>query len=398
MNPERSRLRRLARGLFISFSVLIGVLLIAEVSVRLFTDTIRPLLVVDPVLGRRYVKDFEGVVFNPESDRDVNVRFNDQGFRFPDLPFEKPAGTRRVVLLGDSMIAGMQVDAELTAAGILEQRLNETASEGERWEVLNFGVSGASTAQEYVLYRELARKYHPDLVLCVFFVGNDFGDNSPRLSSRNRIYFDLDERGELVQLPYPPLRTRFNELLDEYSRLYVWQKEATAEAKRVAQAAAPAADSLEERHAWHGESVRPSEWVYYTGEDEICDHSWRITAGVIGGMASIAAADGASFGLVLLPSSLQVHDEEFAYLREVAGERGAEFDPEYPNRRLGAICDELGVPFFDLLPGFRAAEPSHSELVEEEWLFLNGRGHFNEKGNVVFAELVAGMIGELERP
>ena len=133
MNPERSRLRRLARGLFISFSVLIGVLLIAEVSVRLFTDTIRPLLVVDPVLGRRYVKDFEGVVFNPESDRDVNVRFNDQGFRFPDLPFEKPAGTRRVVLLGDSMIAGMQVDAELTAAGILEQRLNETASEGERF-------------------------------------------------------------------------------------------------------------------------------------------------------------------------------------------------------------------------------------------------------------------------
>lgn len=379
----------------ISFSVLAVCLLVAEVAVRLFTDTVRPLLVVDPVLGRHHVPSFEGDVYDPESRREVHLVFNELGYRFPDLPFEKPAGVRRVALLGDSMIAAWQVEEQRTAARLLERKLNES-EEGERWEVLNFGVPAAGTGEEYVLYRELARRYEPDLVLCVFFAGNDFGDNSIRLTQRKRLYFDLDEVGELVQLPYPSLGLRVKEALNEYSRLYVWQKR-KLEALKAKPVLATGGATLEERHAWHGDTIRASEWIYFTGEDQRAAHSWSITRALIHALAAEVARDGRDFAMVLLPCSQQVHDEEFVFLREVAKELGDRFDPRHPSRRLTEICAEVDVPLFDLVPGFRAAAPSHSELVEDEWLFLNGRGHLSEYGNETLARLLAETVEAWDR-
>lgn len=368
-------------------------LVVGELAVRLFTDTTRPLLVVDPVLGRRHVRSMDEMMYEPESRREVHVVTNRYGFRFDDLPFEKPAGTRRVALLGDSMIAAWQVEEEETAAHLMQERLNASA-DGERWEVLNFGVPAAGTGPEYVVCRELVRRFDPDVVLCVFFVGNDFGDNSIRLTQRNRIYFDLDERGGLLRLPYPSLHARFNDLLNRYSRLYVWQKE-TLNALKAKPVIASGDTTLEERHAWHGDSIRPSEWIYFTGEDERAAHAWAVTSALIRAFASQAREDGHTFAMVLLPCSHQVHDEEFAFLREVAGELGDRFDPWNPSRRLTGICSEVGVPFIDLLPGFRAAAPSHSELARDEWLFLNGRGHLSERGNEVLGRLLAEAVGAL---
>jgi len=389
-SPRPSLLRRVSRGLLVSLAALVMLLVVGELAVRLFTDTTRPMLVVDSVLGRRHVRSMDRMEYDPESRREVHAVTNRFGFRFDDLPFEKPAGTRRVALLGDSMIAAWQVEEEETAAHLMQERLNASA-DGERWEMLNFGVPAAGTGPEYVVYRELARRFDPDVVLCVYFVGNDFGDNSIRLSRRNRIYFDLDEQGGLVQLPYPSLAARFNELLNEHSRLYVWQKDALSALKAKPVVASGDA-TLEERHAWHGDSIRPSEWIYYTGADEPAAHSWAVTRAVVHAFASRVRGDGHAFGLVLLPCSQQVHDDEFAFLREVAGELGDRFDPLNPSRRLAEICAEAGVPFIDLLPGFRAAAPSHSELARDEWLFLNGRGHLNERGNEVLGKLLAEAV------
>jgi hypothetical protein len=48
----------------------------------------------------------------------------------------------------------------------------------------------------------------------------------------------------------------------------------------------------------------------------------------------------------------------------------------------------LGVPYLSLTEDFRAVAPSHSRLVKAEWLFHNGKGHFNEQGNDVGARAV----------
>ena len=120
-SARRSPLGRLLRGLRISFLALLVLIVIGEVAVRLLTETRRPMLTIDARIGRRYVPGFEGRVLHPESQRKVHLRFNSEGLRFPDLPREKPAGTRRLLLIGDSMIAALEVEEEETTVVLLEQ-------------------------------------------------------------------------------------------------------------------------------------------------------------------------------------------------------------------------------------------------------------------------------------
>lgn len=375
------------------FSILLP-LVIGEIAVRSFTDTKRPRLVVDSRVGRRYVPGFEGRRRHPESGREIEYRFNSEGMRFGDLPKQKPSGTRRLALIGDSMIAGLEVQEEETTVALLQELLAETRP-GEHWEVLNFGVSGSGTGQQFVLYQELASQYQPDIVLCAFFVGNDFSDNNTRLSHRKQINFDLDEAGELVKLPFPSLRERFNEILNEYCRLYVWQKRAIAKAKAKVVWAENAPDG---RHAWHGDRIRVSEWVYFTGEDETTDYGWRVTRKLIHSLAEEVRGDGGEFAMVMMPSADQVHDEDFEYLRKVAGELAELFDPANPGARLAEICDEVDAPFIDLLPALRLAAPSHSYEAKDEWLFYKGIGHLNPAGHRVVAQaLLDGLARVIHR-
>jgi len=390
----RSSTRRLLRGLRISLIVSLMLLALGEIAVRSFTHTSRPMLIVEPLVGRRYTPNFEGRVPHPESKRRIDLRFNSEGLRFPDLPRQKPVGTKRLVLLGDSMIAALEVQEEETAVALLQKQLAE-ARPGEKWEVLNFGVSGSGTGQQLVLYQELASQYQPDVVLCAFYVGNDFSDNNTRLSHRKQIYFDLDEKGELQRSPFPTIGDRFNETLNEYSRLYVWQKRAIAKAKAQAKVVR-AEDTIDSRHAWHGDSIRGSEWVYFTGEDEKTDYGWRVTRKVIHSLAEEVRADGAEFAMVMMPSARQVHDEDFEYLRRIAGEQAELFDPAQPGAQLAAICDDVQAPFFDLLPALRVAAPSHSYEAKNEWLFYGGIGHLNPEGHrVVAAELLDHLVRTL---
>lgn len=78
------------------------------------------------------------------------------------------------------------------------------------WEVFNFGVSGANTAQELNLYRELVRKYNMDIIVCAYYNGNDFSDNSLRLGRSPGIYMDFKEGSDELATFYPaPSRKKF---------------------------------------------------------------------------------------------------------------------------------------------------------------------------------------------
>ena len=107
---------------------------------------------------------------------DVNVEFhiNSAGMRADrDYPEDKPAGTRRVVVLGDSYTMGYEVDEPQCYARVMERDLR---SRGETVEVLNGGVSGYSTAEAYLRLTREMLAYHPDVVVIGFY-GNDIVDN-----------------------------------------------------------------------------------------------------------------------------------------------------------------------------------------------------------------------------
>jgi hypothetical protein len=99
---------------------------------------------------------------------------NSRGLRDArEFPYAKPAGTLRVLALGDSHTQGYEVRQEATFSAVLERYL---ARRGVHAEVLNAGVSGFSTAEALAYLENEGHNYQPDVVVLGFYA-NDFEDN-----------------------------------------------------------------------------------------------------------------------------------------------------------------------------------------------------------------------------
>ena len=214
----QGHLRRTAPKLGLLLGTVLALLAVGELAVRLLTE-IGPLLIVrDRLVGKRYVRNHDDRVFVRESGETIRLRFNREGFRGPDLPYEKAETVRRIAVIGDSMTVLVATEEEKTWVAVLERLLNQEFAD-KLWEVMNFGVSSASTGQELVLYQEVVSNYQPDIIILALFVGNDVTDNSRLLTRAPRIYFDLAPDGGVRRRPYSALEGRPSAWLNQYSRL-----------------------------------------------------------------------------------------------------------------------------------------------------------------------------------
>jgi lysophospholipase L1-like esterase len=93
-------------------------------------------------------------------------RHNSQGMRAREYPFQKSPHTRRITVLGDSVTYGSRVPFGEDYPSVLERKLKKL--DIEPVEVLNFGVPGYSTFQEYMILRSKVLRFSPDLVIMTF--------------------------------------------------------------------------------------------------------------------------------------------------------------------------------------------------------------------------------------
>lgn len=128
------------------------------------------------------------------------VKINSHGFRDKERTYEKGKDVFRIVVLGDSYTEALQVPLEKTFPYILEKRLN--LGDSKRFEVINLGISGFGTAQEYLTLNYYGLKYHPDFVILAFFIGNDVRNNSIVLETEKNRPFFIINNGNLEELPF----------------------------------------------------------------------------------------------------------------------------------------------------------------------------------------------------
>src|SRR5262245_38915353 len=129
---------------------------------------------------------------------DYTFRTNALGLRGPDVEFSPPAGVRRIIVLGDSFVAGYGVSDDEILTSQLERLLNGVAatpgasgssidaqrgeprsagdSEAAKDQVINVGRVGTSTIRECDLYERLGRRFHPELVVLCYYLGNDLAE------------------------------------------------------------------------------------------------------------------------------------------------------------------------------------------------------------------------------
>jgi hypothetical protein len=107
-------------------------------------------------------------VFITEGEKALIVQ-NRLGHRGPNYRPQPALGKKRVLVLGDSFTEGSHVGED-------ELFTNIIANNYSNLEVMNAGIGGWSTVQEYLYLRDAGLKLHPDLVLLMFFE-NDLVEN-----------------------------------------------------------------------------------------------------------------------------------------------------------------------------------------------------------------------------
>lgn len=223
-NARRSRcahrldllgLRRSLRILAVNLLLLALLLALAEAGTRLlglrFSAIPRPgeddrgLWVQDPSKGWFHAAGSVGENDRGGPDRGT-IHINALGLRGREIAVAKEPGSFRVLVFGDSFIFGVGVDEEHLFSAALARRLR--AASVRRPDVVNMGVSGYSTDQELILYRELGSRMQADLVL-VAVCDNDLDGNGSDFIYKMypKPYFEGDVSGTLVvhNQPVPEL-------------------------------------------------------------------------------------------------------------------------------------------------------------------------------------------------
>jgi lysophospholipase L1-like esterase len=168
--PVRTRIRR-GRGVNILLVVvsLIASALLVEIGLRVYAELLFPkMMVLDDTLGWRHARNVSRT-FRNEVGENVLVVLDGHGLRGGPHLLEKHEGKSRILVLGDSFTDGVQVgEQDLFTAKM------ETAD--SHLELINAGVGGYGTVQQYLYLISEGIRFHPDLVLLMFFE-NDLSDN-----------------------------------------------------------------------------------------------------------------------------------------------------------------------------------------------------------------------------
>ncbi|MBS3156794.1 hypothetical protein J4442_01310 [Candidatus Woesearchaeota archaeon] len=149
---------------------------------------------------------FEENIDNKEFSQ--HVKINSKGLRDYEYKYKKPNGTFRIIMIGNSIIAGLEVPLDSTFENILEVKL------GEDYEVLNLAVKAYENQQEIIHLEEEGFKYNPDLIIFNFYTGYDFLKNA-----RSNLY--TLEGDKLVKNKIPERKlTNLRNFLSRKSSLY----------------------------------------------------------------------------------------------------------------------------------------------------------------------------------
>jgi len=273
--------------------------------------------------------------------RGVEVRTNQLGFRGPEIHAERPSGTHRVVILGDSVTFGFRMPEEEIFPSLMARQLAQTTagtSSGARqasgrpepepepnWEILNFGVEGYNTQAELQVLRTTGLRVDPQTVVLVVNL-NDY-DATPGVGPRGVLMLNRDE----TISRWSPMH------VSEFYLLLQWLWRTGGSVWFGAPASDPPTDTEPREFKpldIYVSALRKEYWRHPT------DGRLNEMLTSMRQLARITDAHGIRLLVVILPDGDQIGPAE------------PDLDPQ---KRLAAFCQQEGLECLDLYPIFAAS-------------------------------------------
>jgi hypothetical protein len=315
----------------------------------------------------------------------AQTRINALGLRDRERTYEKPPGTTRVLLLGDSITEAVQVPLEQTFATLLETNLRGGRAPVE---VINTGTSVYGTDNEVAFFRSEGVRYAPDVVVLVFNVSNDILENSRVLNTRlyalaggtvmAKRYFHLDAEGKLEreasQFQAEQTRSPWQRIQDHVYLLRALMRLLVPEdPAKMASAVAQAAPLNHEK-------------VMNTTPDPEWAEAWRLTEALIRALRKDVEDAGAELAVAVMPSREAVLAASYGALA------GPSHDPTYPVDRITRFLEREGIRHVSLLPPLRG----NAERTAVNGFFA-WDVHLNAAGHAVVADALTPFVADLVR-
>ena len=308
---------------------------------------------------------------------DYHIQVNSLGLRDRERSSQTSPGTQRVLFVGDSVVFGAGVEFGDRCSDQLERAL------GPGVEVVNAGVSGWGTDQEYLWLTHEGWALHPDVVVLGLCVLNDVINvmlPHELFGTAPKPRFVLDSgtlRLEPVPRPAPPRPAVRLAAVLKHSRLlhFVGRHVRLLQLHtRPHPQPAPGTHPLYYPEDFESDA---SHWAVFRKQyTPRLESAFRVTEALVTAMRDSCAARGIPLVLFAFPNKVEVdaaaREHELAYY----GYDPEMFDLGIPYARLQTLAERLAVPFLYPVEAFATAR---------EPLFFAHDGHPNAAGHAVAA-------------
>ena len=369
-----TRHRDLVGKLILAFaSATVAYLAIDVAAGWILIGRLSPPLVPDPYRHHALVPDSQSEI--RQRDFSYIQRVNHLGLRGRETTVEKPAGTRRILMLGDSFTMGKGVEEHETFSVLVESALQASMATcgGESVEVLNGGIDSYAPVLSYLQFeRELAR-LSPDLVV----LNLDNSDLIQEAAYRQQAV--RNSNGEIIAVPQIGQDSAYEWFVSWTSRhlfftrvLLVYINRAMDHRELTVRRVVNEAGREHFAHTLEGDVDRTAQW------QDVFES--------IGRIKRLADSLPAEFLLTTYPWAHQVGERgwvpgRYAFMKK--GERTSDVTQRTIRERSAA----LGIDVFEALPVFQKYQGSES-------LYFDYDPHWTPAGNRVMAQGLAQYIAE----
>jgi lysophospholipase L1-like esterase len=298
------------------------------------------------------------------------VRTNSFGLRSPEVAVPKPAGTFRVLLLGDSFTFGLRVADEQVFARRLEQQLRERYQR-ESIEVVNAGVLSYCPLLEYLQYRHYLHVLEPDVVVLNF----DMSDVQDQMAYSRELI--RDKNGVPLFVSEPSLRSSTASAMPGLL-LFEWLGRRIRGVRGRVQSTLEGVGFVrdQDRYVWALDDGPPMDREAAEAMAPIVD------------LQALLNHNHIPLILATYPQPWQVSPDATPLppVRDQYGiGRNKVHLNDRPFKKLGAFAAEHQIPFVNATAAFRS-DPSPASL------FLQNDFHFSPQGHERYASVLADFL------